>query len=280
MKNFIIIICCLYIISCKKCEEDVSSKQYRIREYQKIINDSLNLSLSYKYNNDNFLTDVYANNEKIVHISKINDTLIELNYFWNVNDNIINAVLRVNIKGNRIYKLYEYNNIRDEIISVIYEYIYEGNDLIRCYNNIIMYFISKYNQYNFKYENNNMTSIDISYYYVNPFFGIPEYRENTVKAEYTDIPFNKYIPYQNTLDKDMISFKNSKYGAPIEPLYVLGINGYYCNVPNKNLVKNFESIAALGTIYKSQDYNYQVENNLVVKMNASDEHNYFKLIWE
>ncbi len=237
------------------------------------------MSFLYKYNNDNFLTDVYRNNEKIVHISKINDTLIEINYFWNENGNIINAILRANVKGNRIYKLYEYNKIRDEIISAKYEYIYEGNDLIRCYNNIIIHEISNYNQYNFKYKNNNMTSIDVTYYFY-PFFGIPEYRENTVKAEYTDIPYNKYIRFQNTLDFDLISFKGNKYGAPIEPLYVLGINGYYCNVPNKNLVKNFEKVTPWGTIYKSFDYNYQVENNLVVKMNGSDEHNYFKLIWE
>jgi len=275
-----IIFCSLFVISCKECEEvNPTNISKRLKEFQVIRNDTIYQSYTYKYKIDNTLTDIYLNNEKIIHFTKINDTLLEINYYWTVYGEKINAVLRADIQGIKIERLYEYNKVLNEIKDVKFEYQYVGDELQSSSSTSVVYFLDNIHQYNFEYMQGNIVSMYMDYYYREPFSGFREFRQDTLFAEYTDIPFNKYIPFQNTLDYENVTLKNNQFGAHLSPLYILGINNYYCNTPNKNLVKNFEIIT--GYPYKINSYyNYEIENNYVLKMAVIDDSNYFKLIWE
>ncbi len=273
----------LFFTNCK--ESDTFDKPYLIREFRLkkfdfITTDLKKIDFTFKYSQDNELISILMNNEKIISYSKINDSLLELNYFWNSNNIRANAVLRVDVEGKRINRIYEYNKVSNEVkeIKFVYNYIDE------VFNNAInysqIYYISDVNQYDFNIESGNLTSYKTSYYYNDLLLGIRRNKEDTLYAEYSDTKFNKYIPFQNTLDFNLIIFKSGKYGAILNPLYILGINDFYCIKPNKNLVKNFEILDLLGGKQQlNYNYTYDVINDTITKIKSNNQ-NYYNLYWE
>lgn len=244
----------LIISSCCKDKKipqpDILKGKIRKIESYILNRDSFNHTYYFMYDSiDGMLQKVMYNNRLLISISKKQNNCILMHY--NIFDIDTSSTLQVDLKAyfnndgyiNEIVKIDSITHIETDLVQY-----YLNNGYPDSIQELPFYsLVTESSIYNFQFQENNIVQADHSYdvlllgtyFETSSFFYNSTNNRNKVPTQYPNIG-SYYLGYAY---------------AATEPIYLLGLNGYFPFKPNANLVDSI-SVYDSNHIINNRKYNY------------------------